>query len=81
MYDKFVSFVDNLRDVGKYLDKSKEAYTNSFKQLSTGKDNLVLHATKLKNLGVKNKKELSIESEIGATAPLLQIIGGETNET
>lgn len=61
LYDKFVSFVENLADVGKYIDKSKEAYTNSYKQLSNGKDNLVLQATKLKNLGLKNKKELSPE--------------------
>lgn len=63
MYDKFVGFVENLSEVGKHLDKSKEAYTNSLKQLSTGNDNLVLQATKLKNLGIKNKKELSIEVE------------------
>jgi DNA recombination protein RmuC len=61
LYDKFVSFVEHLADIGKYIDKSKEAYTNSYKQLSTGNDNLVLQATKLKNLGLKNKKELSRE--------------------
>ena len=61
LYDKFVSFVENLEDVGKFLDKSKEAYNHSYKQLSTGKDNLVLQSTKLKNLGLKNKKELSPE--------------------
>ncbi len=61
LYDKFVSFVENLEDVGKFLDKSKEAYNHSFKQLSTGKDNLVLQSTKLKKLGLKNKKELGFE--------------------
>lgn len=71
MYDKFVGFVENLSEVGKHLDKSKEAYTNSLKQLSTGNDNLVLQATKLKNLGLKNKKELTIEVEEGPTTPLL----------
>jgi DNA recombination protein RmuC len=30
----------------------------SYKQLTTGNDNLVLQAEKLKKLGVKNKKEL-----------------------
>lgn len=61
LYDKFVSFVENLEDVGKFLDKSKEAYNHSYKQLSTGKDNLVLQSTKLKKLGLKNKKELGPE--------------------
>jgi len=61
LYDKFVSFAEHLAAVGKYIDKSKEAYTNSYKQLISGNDNLVLQATKLKNLGLKNKKELSPE--------------------
>lgn len=61
LYDKFVGFVENLEDVGKFIDKSKDAYSNAFKQLKTGNDNLVIQATKLKNLGLKNKKELSPE--------------------
>lgn len=61
LYDKFVGFVENLEDVGKFIDKSKDAYSNAFKQLKTGNDNLVTQATKLKNLGLKNKKELSQE--------------------
>lgn len=58
LYDKFALFVENLKDIGKHIDKAKEAYTESFSQLSTGKDNLVLQTTKLKTLGIKNKKEL-----------------------
>lgn len=58
LYDKFSLFVENMKDVGKHIDKAKEAYTESFSQLSTGKDNLILQATKLKSLGIKNKKEL-----------------------
>lgn len=58
LYDKFVGFVTNLEEVGKHIDKAKNVYDDSFRQLSTGKDNLVLQATKLKDLGVKIKKEL-----------------------
>lgn len=58
LYDKFSLFVENMKDIGKHIDKAKEAYSESFSQLSTGKDNLVLQATKLKSLGIKNKKEL-----------------------
>ena len=61
LYDKFVGFVSNIENIGKHIDKSKEAYDKSFKQLKTGNDNLVLQATKLKNLGLKNKKELPHE--------------------
>ena len=59
LYDKFVGFVDNLEKVGKNLDQAKNVYDDAYKQLSTGNDNLVLQTQKLKNLGIKNKKELS----------------------
>jgi DNA recombination protein RmuC len=58
LYDKFAGFIANLQEIGKHIDKAREAYNDSFGQLSTGKDNLVLQATKLKSLGIKNKKEL-----------------------
>jgi DNA recombination protein RmuC len=61
LYDKFAGFIENLKEIGKHLDKAKDAYTDSFNQLSNGKDNLVLQATKLKSLGIKNKKQLPEE--------------------
>jgi DNA recombination protein RmuC len=61
MYDKLVGFVANLEDVGKNLSKASQAYQESYKQLTSGSDNLVLQATKMKNLGVKAKKSLSEE--------------------
>lgn len=59
LYDKFVGFVANLDAVGSHLTKAQEKYADAYKQMSTGNDNLVSQATKLKNLGIKNKKELS----------------------
>ena len=61
MYDKLVGFVANLEEVGKNLTKAQTAYTESYKQLTTGSDNLVLQATKMKNLGLKTKKQLPEE--------------------
>jgi DNA recombination protein RmuC len=61
LYDKFVGFVANLEDVGEHLDKAQGKYSEAYKQLSTGNDNLVLQATKLKALGLKTKKELPKE--------------------
>lgn len=61
LYDKFVGFVSNLHDVGEHLEKAQGKYAEAFKQLSTGNDNLVLQATKLKSLGLKTKKELPKE--------------------
>ncbi len=61
MYDKFVGFVENLQETGKHLDQAKEAYLRSFSQLSSGNGNLISQATTLKNLGIKNKKQLQNE--------------------
>ena len=58
LYDKLVGFVDNLEKVGKSIDNAQNQYRDAYKQLHTGKDNLISQAEKLKNLGVKNKKEL-----------------------
>jgi DNA recombination protein RmuC len=58
LYDKFVGFVTNLQDVGDHLQKAQNKYGEAYKQLSTGNDNLVTQATKLKELGLKTKKNL-----------------------
>lgn len=58
LYDKFVGFVSNLDDVGEHLGKARWKFDEAYKQLCTGNDNLVLQATKLKNLGLKTKKGL-----------------------
>jgi len=59
LYDKFAGFIKNLDDVGTNLEKATSKYNEAYKQLSTGNDNLVLQANKLKKLGIKNKKELN----------------------
>lgn len=58
LYDKFVGFVDNLERIGKNIDQAKNSYNDAFKQLSSGNDNLIIQTQKLKNLGIKNKKNL-----------------------
>ena len=67
LYDKFVGFVENLDKVGKHIGSAQTSYDEAYKQLSEGNDNLVLQATKLKKLGVKNKKELSKALESDAS--------------
>lgn len=61
LYDKFVGFISNLQDVGDHLQKAQNKYCEAYKQLSTGNDNLVVQATKLKDLGLKTKKSLPEE--------------------
>ncbi len=58
LYDKFVGFVENLERLGKNIDQAKNSYNDAFKQLSSGNDNLIVQTQKLKNLGIKNKKNL-----------------------
>jgi DNA recombination protein RmuC len=62
LYDKFVGFVTNLSAIGDNLDKAQLKYKDAFKQLTTGSDNLVRQAEKLKQLGVKSKRELPLKS-------------------
>ena len=66
LYDKFVGFISNLQDVGDHLQKAQNKYGEAYKQLSTGNDNLVTQATKLKDLGLKTKKSLPEELLNGA---------------
>ena len=72
LYDKFVGFVANLQDVGDHLQKAQNKYGEAYKQLSTGNDNLVTQANKLKELGVKAKKSLSEELVNKANAQIPQ---------
>tara|TARA_B110000902_G_scaffold96702_1_gene114321 strand:- start:3701 stop:5167 length:1467 start_codon:yes stop_codon:yes gene_type:complete len=67
LFDKFVGFVENLDKIGKHIGNAQTSYDEAYKQLSEGNDNLVLQATKLKKLGVKNKKELSKALESDAS--------------
>jgi len=58
LYDKFVGFIDNLRQLGGRLDQARKAYDDAFSQLSTGAGNLVGQTEKLRMLGAKHAKQL-----------------------
>jgi len=66
LYDKFAGFVGKLQSVGKSLDSARTTYDEAFRQLSTGRDNLVAQANKLKNLGVKTGGGLPEDMVAGA---------------
>lgn len=59
LYDKLVSFVENLEKVGKNMNAAKTAYDEAYRQLYTGKGNVVNQAFAMKNLGLKNKKDFN----------------------
>lgn len=58
LYDKFVGFAENLVEVGKHLDKSKESYKEAMSKLVEGKGNLVRSVEALKVLGAKTVKSI-----------------------
>lgn len=58
LYDKFVGFTNNLKDVGDNIDKAKISYEKAYNQLATSPGNLVGQAEKMRILGLKNKKNL-----------------------
>lgn len=58
LYDKFVGFVDDMKSIDKGINNTRKAYDDAMNKLTDGKGNLINRAQKLKELGVKSKKEL-----------------------
>ena len=58
MYDKFVSFVGSLEDVGKFIGRTQSAYSSAIDQLKSGRGNLVAQSLQLHNLGLKSNKKI-----------------------
>ncbi|TXF90723.1 DNA recombination protein RmuC [Neolewinella aurantiaca] len=61
LYDGFVAFTAELKEVGKQLDRAQTSYGNALRKLSTGGKygaTLIGRAEKLRTLGAKTKKRL-----------------------
>lgn len=58
MYDKFVGFVEELKEVGKKIDDSKKSYDTALKRLSEGRGNVIGKIESLKKLGLKVNKQI-----------------------
>lgn len=58
LFDKFVVFVEHMKRMGDYVDKSQKSYNDAMRSLSEGNGNLISQARQLKDLGVKAKKSL-----------------------
>ena len=58
LYDKLVNFVESFSTVGDQLTRAQVTYDTAFGQLSKGRGNLIGQAEKLKDLGLKSKKNL-----------------------
>lgn len=61
LYDKFVNFIDNLKEIGLRLDQTQSAYHDAMNKLVDSKkygDTLVGRAEKIKELGARTSKSL-----------------------
>lgn len=58
MYDKFVSFVDDIKKLGMQMQTTQKSYDSAFNKLTEGKGNLISRAEKLKELGAKTSKDI-----------------------
>lgn len=58
LYEKFVTFVHTLEELGRQINKTQQSYTTAIGQLNTGSGHLIGQALKLKNLGLKSNKEI-----------------------
>jgi DNA recombination protein RmuC len=58
LYDKFHGFLSNMESVGKKLVDAQTSYDDAFKQLSTGKGNIIGKIEELKKMGADANKQL-----------------------
>ena len=62
MYDKFANFIQDMEKIGSQLNTVKNTYNESLKKLTTGKGNLIARADKIKELGAKANKTISLKN-------------------
>lgn len=58
LYDKFVSFVEDLEKIGGQIANTQKTYESAHNKLISGRGNLVTRAQNLIDLGVKSRKQL-----------------------
>ncbi len=58
LYDKFISFINSLSDIGSNLKKAENSYMQALQKLHTGKGNIISKLEKIKQLGAKTSKQI-----------------------
>lgn len=58
LYDKFTNFVEDLKKLGNQLDTTKSTYVQAMTKLTEGRGNLIRQAEMMRELGIKNSKNL-----------------------
>jgi DNA recombination protein RmuC len=64
LHDKLVSFVEELENLGDKIQNVQNVYHASFQRLVNGKDNLIQKTAKLRALGAKTSKQLSVKYDL-----------------
>lgn len=60
LYEKFAGFVSDMEDIGKFMNKASDKYSDAIDKLSKGQGNLIWQAEKLKSMGLNPKANKSI---------------------
>jgi len=74
LYDKFVGFIEDLKQVGSAINNSQRAWETATNKLHTGPGNLVRQAEQLRGLGAKASKALPtqiVEKSVEVELPTL----------
>ena len=83
LYDQFVLLAEGLEDIGKYLDKSQDAWSTTRKRLVSGRGNLLKRVEELKTLGARTRRQMPTtlrdESQIAEQSPFIE--GNGISET
>lgn len=58
LYDKLTTFCENYLKIGSSIDNLQKNFQESYKQLATGRGNLIRRAEELRSLGANSKKRL-----------------------
>jgi DNA recombination protein RmuC len=61
MYDKFVGFMADMENIGRYMKQGQDAYDKAVNKLSVGSGNLTNTSEKIKRLGAKATKQIDLK--------------------
>lgn len=72
LYDKFVSFLSDMGEIGSRLKQAETAYEQAMKRLSRGRGNLVNQVETLKDMGAETNKSISADFLDDLPAPKIE---------
>lgn len=59
LYEKIVTFTETFETIGNSIDRASQTYQQAFRQLATGKGNVIRQAEQLKEMGINPKKDFA----------------------